>query len=129
MTSKFSSGKYSIAMCDRCGQKFKLHQLKRQIINLLPTELLVCSECNDQDHPQLQLGRYPVNDPQAVRDPRVDTTYVTAGPDANGNPTDGSRDIQWGWRPVGGAQWTTSPLTPNNLVALAQVGQVTVTTS
>ncbi len=129
MATKFSSGKHSIAMCDRCGQKFKLHELTRQVVNLLPTELLVCRECNDEDHPQLQLGRYPVNDPQAVRDPRVDTTYVTAGPDAAGNPTDGSRDIQWGWMPVGGAQWVNDPLTPNNLVAEAAVGSVTILTT
>lgn len=129
MTSKFSSGKYSIAMCDRCGQKYKLHELTKQIINQMPTDLMVCPECNDQDHPQLQLGKYPVNDPQAVRNPRKDTTYVTAGPDAAGNPTDGSRDFQWGWRPVGGGYDVASPLTPNYLVAKAAVGVVTVTPS
>lgn len=126
MSTKFSSGKYSIAMCDRCGQKFKLHQLTKQVINLVPTNLLVCAECNDDDHPQLQLGRYPVNDPQAVRNPRVDTTYVTAGPDTGGSPTLGSRDTQWGWRPAGGAMWNIAPTTPNYLVARAFVGTVTV---
>ena len=113
-------------MCDRCGQKYKLHELSKQVVNRIPTELLVCEECNDEDHPQLQLGKYPVNDPQAVRNPRVDTTYITAGPDVQGNPTDGSRDLQWGWRPVGGAQWVISPLTPNYLVSAAEVGAVTV---
>lgn len=27
------------------------------------------------DHPQLQLGMYPVDDPQAVREPRPDISY------------------------------------------------------
>ena len=34
------------------------------------TGLLVCSECWDPDQPQNQLGRFPVSDPQALRNPR-----------------------------------------------------------
>ena len=34
------------------------------------TGLLVCGECWDPDQPQLQLGRFPVSDPQALRNPR-----------------------------------------------------------
>jgi hypothetical protein len=36
------------------------------------TGLLVCEECWDPDHPQNHLGREPVNDPQALRNPRPD---------------------------------------------------------
>jgi hypothetical protein len=36
--------------------------------------ILVCPECWEADHPQLKLGMYPVNDPQAVRNPRSDVT-------------------------------------------------------
>jgi hypothetical protein len=50
----------------------------------------------DPDHPQLQLGMYPVEDPQAVREPRPDTTYYSAGLDSNGFPTTGSRQIPMG---------------------------------
>jgi hypothetical protein len=43
------------------------------------TNLLVCSSCLDPDQPQLQVGRVPVNDPQALQyprpDPRNDVTY------------------------------------------------------
>ena len=30
MPSRFASGKYAIAECDRCGQRFKLKELKKQ---------------------------------------------------------------------------------------------------
>jgi len=91
--------------------------------------LLVCSSCWDPDQPQLQLGMYPVDDPQAVRNPRNDSTYVTAGVNSTGNLTGGSRDIQWGWYPVGGASFFDAVLTPNYLVGITSVGTVTVTVS
>jgi hypothetical protein len=72
------------------------------------------------------LGTFPVDDPQALRNPRRDTTYVTSGTNTNGNSSGGSRDIQWGWNPVGGARGFDDALTPNNLVATAFVGTVTV---
>jgi hypothetical protein len=72
---------------------------------------------------------YPVYDPQALYQPRPDTTYVTAGLNAAGNLTGGSRDIQWGWNPVGGAGSFDEYLTPNYLVATAFVGTVTVSVS
>jgi hypothetical protein len=75
------------------------------------------------------LGTFPVDDPQALRNPRRDTTYVTAGVNAAGNLTGGSRDIQWGWNPVGGASFFDTPLTPNNLVCQTNLGTVTVVTN
>jgi len=72
---------------------------------------------------------YPVDDPQALRNPRRDTTYVTSGVLDDGSLGLGSRQIQWGWNPVGGSRSFDAPLTPNDLVAVGQVGTVTVTTS
>lgn len=129
MGNRYASGKNSIAMCDRCGQRYKLKQLKKEIIKLKEYNLLVCPECWDPDHPQLQLGMFPVDDPQAVRNPRNDTTYNTAGPMTDGYNSGGSRDIQWGWRPIGGASSFDAVLTPNNLVGTTSVGVVTVTVS
>lgn len=127
MGNRFASGKNSIAMCDRCGQRFKLTALRKEVKKTKTFNLLVCAECWDPDQPQLQLGMYPVDDPQAVREPRNDTTYVTAGVNTNGFPTGGSRDVQWGWNPVGGASNFDVALTPNYLVATTNVGTVTVT--
>ena len=127
MGNRFASGKWAIAQCDRCDQRFKLKVLRKEIIKTKNYDLLVCPECWDPDQPQLQLGMYPVDDPQAVRNPRNDSTYIAAGINTNGNPTGGSRDIQWGWAPVGGASNFDTELTPNYLVATAFVGTVTVT--
>ena len=129
MATPFASGKYAIAECDRCGQRYKLKQLKMEVIKTKLYQLKVCDACWDPDQPQLQLGMYPVYDPQALYQPRPDTTYVTAGLNTAGNLTGGSRDIQWGWNPVGGSSSFDAYLTPNYLVATTFVGTVTVSVS
>jgi len=117
MGNRFSSGKNSIAVCDRCGAQYKLSELRKEVKKQKTYNLLVCKSCFDPDHPQLMLGTFPVDDPQAVRDPRKDTSYYGVS---------GSRVIQWGWVPIGGASGIDSVLTPNSLVAKTAVGQVTV---
>jgi len=71
MPSQFASGKNSIAECDRCGFRFKLKQLRSLTIKTKQVNIKVCQECWEQDHPQLKLGMYPVNDPQAVKKPQT----------------------------------------------------------
>ena len=139
MPSRYASGKNSIAECDRCGQQYMLKDLKKEIIKTRLFNIKVCPECWDPDQPQLQLGMYPVDDPQAVREPRPDVSYTQAGtsglqilltnstaPNGFGFPTQGSRDIQWGLYPVGGASNFDAALTPNYLVATTNVGTVTI---
>jgi hypothetical protein len=80
---------------------------------------------------------YPVDDPQAVREPRPDISYTvsgTSGLQLNGSndnteagvgfPEGGSRIFQWSWNPVGGAR--DDGLTPNNLAPSCLVGSVTI---
>lgn len=142
MPSKFASGKYAIAQCDRCDQRFKLKDLRIQTLKTKPYRIKVCKECWDPDHPQLQLGMYPVNDPQAVRDPRPDVSYLQSGTSGLqelltnstselgfGFPEGGSRVFQWGWAPVGGSRLNDNGLTPNYLVSTTYVGNVTISTS
>jgi hypothetical protein len=142
MGNRFSSGKNAIAECDRCGFRFKLHQLRKEIIKTKNYNLLVCNICWDPDQPQLQLGMYPVDDPQGVRDPRPDLSYYQSGntglqialtnstaTDAAGLPSEGSRIYQWGWNPVGGASNFDEALTLNYLVLNVEVGTVTVATT
>lgn len=128
MPSRFASGKYAIAECDRCGQRFKLKELKKQVLKTKIYNVKVCASCWDPDQPQLQLGMYPVNDPQAVREPRPDVSYAVSGLLVDGYPGEGSRVIQWGWNPVGGARFFDDALTPNLLALGVQIGTVTVTT-
>jgi len=126
MGNRFASGKIAIAECDRCGQQYKLKQLKEEVIKQRKYQLLVCAECFDPDQPQLMLGTFPVDDPQALRNPRRDTTYVTSGVNSSGNLSGGSRDIQWGWYPVGGSSGFDAGMTPNYLVATTFVGKVSI---
>jgi hypothetical protein len=128
MPNRFASGKKAIAECDRCGQRYKLKELKQLVIKTKNVNILVCPTCWEPDQPQLQLGMYPVDDPQALRNPRPDTTYLQSGLNVNNNPSDGSRVIQWGWAPVG----LYNPLglsgLQNALVGVSAVGNVTVQT-
>jgi hypothetical protein len=125
MANQFASGKHAIAECDRCGQRYKLRELRKLIVKQQVKDIKVCPSCWDPDQPQLSLGMYPVNDPQALRDPRPDVSYKNSGLDSIGSISGGSRIIQWGWNPVGGAR--DNGLTPNDLAPECQVGSVTVT--
>ena len=140
MPNKFASGKNAISQCDRCDQRYKLRELRTQTVKTKPFKIKVCKACWDPDHPQLQLGMYPVNDPHAVREPRPDLSYLVSGTtglqelltdstsiQGIGFPAGGSRVIQWGWNPVG--LGNDYGLTPNNLLGQGQVGIVTITTS
>lgn len=126
MGNRFAAGKKAIAECDRCGQRFRLNLLKTEIIKTKKYDLLVCPECWDPDHPQLQLGMWPVDDPQALRNPRPDRSYVVSGLLADGYLGEGSRNFQWGWNPVGGSSGVDAGLTPNNLALTVSIGTVTV---
>jgi len=129
MPSKFASGRWAISQCDRCNFRFPLKQLRRLVIKTKNVNILVCPECYEPDQPQLQLGMYPVNDPQALRNPRPDSnSYITSGVNVDGNPSGGSRIFQWGYAPVGGARANAAGLTPNNLALGITLGTVTVTT-
>jgi len=101
MSYTYASGQKAIAICDICGFQYKLRQLKELIVKGNKTN---------------RLGEFPVEDPQAIRNPRPDSAELVA-----------SRDIQWGWDPVG----LSDPfgLTPDNLEGIGAVGTVTVTIS
>ena len=139
---KYASGKHSIAECDRCGQRYMLTELRKLTIKTKMVSIKVCPECWEPDQPQLQLGMYPVYDPQAVREPRPDVSYYLSGnnglqivntgttaTNAAGTPEGGSRVFQWGWNPVGGSRANDAGLTPNNLVLTVGLGTVTISTT
>ena len=113
------------------------------VIKTKNVNILVCPACWEPDQPQLSLGLYPVYDPQAIRDPRPDSpSYYQSGldglqveagtgvsPEQTGVPLLGSRTIQWGWRPVGGASYFDRYLTPNSLIPVITIGTVTIVTT
>lgn len=137
MSTMFAAGRWAIAECDRCGFRYKLNTLKKLTIKTKNVSIKVCPECFEADQPQLQLGMFPVFDAMAVREPRRDNSYYQSGNTgldvfvnggigvlANGTPSGGSRVIQWGWNPIG--QTYDYNETPNNLVTITAVGQVTI---
>ena len=135
MSSRFASGKNAISECDRCGFRYKLKELKKLTIKTKQVNILVCPTCWEPDQPQLQLGMYPVDDPQALRNPRRDNSYYQAGYTGLqltlntdfGDPSGGSRIVQWGWAPIGGSSANDDGLTPNYLTSTGVVGTVTIT--
>jgi len=135
MGNRFASGKNAISECDRCGFRYKLKELKKLTIKTKQVNIKVCRNCWEPDQPQLQLGMYPVDDPQALREPRPDNSYYQSGYTGLqltlntdfGDPSGGSRIIQWGWAPVGGASANDAGLTPNYLTSAGVVETVTIT--
>ena len=114
--SRFASSARAIAICDVCGFQYQLNELRSTTVRGRTTNILACPECWEPDHPQNELGRFPVSDPQAIQNPRSDFAELVS-----------SRNIQWGWDPVGGGS-DEALSQPNNLKALTSVGVVTVVT-
>ena len=117
MSSKFTGGKHALGNCDVCGFQFKLNKLRDLFIRTKDSHVKACEECWNSDHPQNMQGMYPVDDPQAVRDPR---------PDKN---LEEQRNYQYGFDPVG----LNNPLQleglVDNLESNGQIGSVTITTT
>lgn len=87
MAAGYASGKFAIALCDQCGQRYRLNQLVKDWKGFK-----VCSECYEPKHPQLEPKR-TINEPQALYQPRpegrmgvtvyvglaADTTFASVG--------------------------------------------------
>lgn len=107
MAVQYASGDKALGICDVCGWTVPYKSLSEQIFNQRNTNLKVCPACNDDDHPQLQLGKYPINDPQALYQPRPDSNV--------GGPSTTNSRFLFAWNPVAA----------NIFPIRAQVGQVT----
>lgn len=88
MSGEFAAGTYAFGFCDRCGFRYQLNELKPEVVNKVPNGLLVCDPCLDPDHPQLELGRFKIRDPQTLLNPRPDLAQ------------DESQSL-FSWEPVG----------------------------
>jgi len=106
-SSEFAGGKHAFGFCDRCGFRYPLNELLWEMEDKRRNGLRVCAPCHDPDHPQSQLGRFRVYDPQTLRDPRADLSKVQS-------------QSLFGWNPVGDN--ISFELSMN-------IGEVTVTTS
>ena len=99
----FARGKHAWGICDRTGFRYPLKDLIWEFQNGVKTGLRVGKDVQDGDHPQNFLGKFKINDPQALFEPRPDFAP--------------GRDL-WGWSPAGN----------DGVYVTCKVGQVTVTT-
>ena len=133
----YATGKYAIAVCDRCGFEYKLSQLKEEW-----NGAKTCRDCFDPKHPQLEPLPH-VSDPEALYKPRPNTdvgvgegfVVVTYTDIKKGNCMDpniiGSNfKVDGITGSVGSPSITTTEVTPTaeptGVSATASLGSVTV---
>ena len=63
---RYATGKRSLAICDRCGQRYRYLQLRKEW-----TGFKTCPDCFEPKHPQLEPSRPPF-EPQVLFEPRPD---------------------------------------------------------
>ena len=102
MTQRFASSQRALAICDICGFQYELRELRNLVEKNKVTGLKACPECWNPDHPQNRLGEFPVDDPQAIRNPRPDFAELPA------------------------SRARIEVADANNMSAFGQVGQVTI---
>lgn len=102
----YARGSKAFGFCDLTGRRYPLSELVWEIKLGRRTGFRVGKDVVDPDHPQLYLGRIKINDPQALKDPRPDTSQAQA-------------NALWGWNPIG------NPIQ----YMVGSVGTVTVTTA
>ena len=107
MSKHTAAGRHAFGFCDRCGFRYDLSALQKEFENKRWNGLKVCSDCLDPDHPQLQLGRFKIYDPQTLHEPRPDLSKVDS-------------QSLFGWAPVGDNV---------SLELTMSIGSVTVTTA
>jgi len=107
----FAVGKYSQAICDRCGYQYDYLDLQKEW-----NGLLVCPECYEPKHPQLD-PPYHAPDSEALKNPRPDAPQATTV--FLGAPGDSAFESN-GMQPV-------SPI--KKLISQFSLGEITISTS
>ncbi len=68
----FATGKHAYGFCERCGFRCNLGDLKSEQYKGADKRNRVCPDCWDEDHPQLFVGTFKIDDPQALQRPAPD---------------------------------------------------------
>lgn len=76
MPNRFARGEKAFGFCAVCGHRCDLSKMQPQVLKQKTTSSFRCPECLDSDHPQLMLGTFPIDDPQALRNPRPDPSLA-----------------------------------------------------
>lgn len=72
--SIYARGKHAFGFCDVTGFRYALRDLVPLIRDGRNTGFRVGFDVLDKDNPQYELGRMNMSDPQALRNPRPDTS-------------------------------------------------------
>lgn len=73
----FAVGNRAWGICDRCGLRHLLNELREEMVAGQPRNNRVCHSCFDEDHPQNWLGKTAIRDYQALRFSRPDVPETT----------------------------------------------------
>ena len=90
-------------LCDRCGQRFPLKDLKFEYLLGRNTGVRVCRKCIDPSHPQLDTRGVRTDDKQYVKDSRSDSGELP------------EERRMFAWNPVG------TPLTSTATISMGRV--------
>lgn len=83
-------------LCDRCGLRYPLKDLKFEYVLGVRTGRRTCPECYDVSHPQLDTRNVRTDDKQWVKDPRPDSPELAEVRRLFGfNPVGGSNASTW----------------------------------
>ena len=75
-------------ICDGCGLRYRLKDLKHENVMGRPTGMRKCRACYDPSHPQLDTRGIRTDDRQSVHDSRSDAAELEA-----------SRELIGTWEP------------------------------
>lgn len=106
MSQAFASGKEAWGVCDICGWRYLLLELRAMTDNGKSTGIKACPECWNPEHPQDDIDKLDTSDPQSLMDPRPERDLA------------GQRSA-FGWNPVGN---------PLNAMIIS-INSVTITTT
>jgi|TARA_R100000329_G_scaffold140767_1_gene123211 hypothetical protein len=117
----YASGKYAYGICDRCGFRYRLAELQKEWNNLK-----TCPECFESKSPQLDPLPHTA-DPQALYDPRPDTTTQTASLGVVRTNTISEFDSKGVYLGTGGMTTTNDPIGTDfeGLEATGEIGTIT----
>ena len=100
---KYATGKRSLAICDRCGQRYRYLELRKEW-----TGFKTCPDCFEPKYPQLEPSKVPF-EPQVLHEPRPDVPETV--------------DIIVSFPVVNSQTFVTEPFLPS---LTARVGTVTL---
>jgi len=81
------SKKPDAGICDRCNFRYKMSELRSEVVRGADQNNRICPHCYDHDHPQNFVGQRSVSDKMTVEDARPDR---------------GDYRKLFSWSPVGG---------------------------